>query len=164
MLIIEIIRERTMKTAYVALLTTIFSISMPVKAEVLEGDEGLACKMILCLSGQNKDVKECDPVISAYYSIKRKKWRKTIRARKNFLKLCPEVEDSKMDNLINALSRGGGQCDANSLNSNLKRCHTRDGDRFCRIDDRLPQYCIDLYHHEYTDMTLPRFENGRWIN
>lgn len=59
----------------------------------LKGDTKLACEVILCLSSSSRP-KECIPPIKRYFSIRIKhhghfSWWRTLRARKNFLNLCP---------------------------------------------------------------------------
>lgn len=84
----------------------------------MEGDEKLACEAILCLSsGERPD--ECSPSLERYFSIKKKKWKDTVKSRKKFLKKCPEAgsnNDPKMETLITAIANGGGMCDAATLN------------------------------------------------
>lgn len=59
-----------------------------VATDVLTGDVRLACEATLCLaSGERPD--ECTPSLKRYFSIKHKRWRKTHKARQDFLKLCP---------------------------------------------------------------------------
>jgi hypothetical protein len=64
--------------------------------DMLTGDTKLACEAILCLSsGQRPD--ECNESIQKYFSIKAKKPQDTIKARQNFLNLCPVDGADKKD-------------------------------------------------------------------
>ena len=61
-----------------------------------------------------------------------------------------------MSDLVHAISRGAGRCDAVSLNRTL--------------GDKLPSYCNVYSAHEFTDFdgTLPRYigtpkEGGYWV-
>lgn len=86
--------------------------------DYLSGDTRLACEAILCLSSGTRP-SECSPSLSRYFSIKKIKWSKTIKARLNFLKLCPVgADDPAIASLLNTLSRTGGMCDAEGLNEN----------------------------------------------
>ena len=65
-------------------------------SDMLTGDTKLACEAILCLSsGQRPD--ECNESIQKYFSIKAKKPQDTIKARQNFLNLCPVDGADKKD-------------------------------------------------------------------
>lgn len=77
--------------AWGMVLTLSGTLSMPLTAsaeDLLTGDARLACEAILCLSSGERP-SECAPSLERYFSIKFKKPHKTIRARKNFLNLCP---------------------------------------------------------------------------
>ena len=56
--------------------------------DVLTGDTRLACEAILCLSSGTRP-SECTPSLSRYFNITKRKLSDTIRARANFLQLCP---------------------------------------------------------------------------
>lgn len=87
-------------------------------SQYLSGDTKLACEAILCLSSYNRP-SECSESINRYYSIKRKKWSNTVKARLNFLKKCPLAsEDPAVASLLETLSQVGGMCDAEGLNDN----------------------------------------------
>ena len=139
----------------------------------LTGDKKLACEAILCLSS-SKRPHECNSALRRYFSIKfkRKPW-KTIRERKNFLKLCPASNDSaQMVSLVDALAEAGESCEVENLNEDLKfvGCVTRaraveisDGDsgssthyhyyceRTVERSDQLPNVCKTYFNHEFTD-------------
>ena len=87
--------------------------------DVLTGDTRLACEAILCLSSGTRP-SECTPSLSRYFNITKRKLSDTIRARLNFLQLCPVASQTpEMQSLVSAISRGAGRCDAQSLNSTL---------------------------------------------
>jgi hypothetical protein len=64
------------------------------KAGELSAIASLACEATLCLSAGSPPT-ECTPSLKKYFSIVFSKPWKTIAARKSFLKLCPDVTDSK---------------------------------------------------------------------
>jgi hypothetical protein len=53
-----------------------------------EGDKKLACEAVLCLATGNRP-DECAPSLNRYFSINPKNAADRIRARQNFLNLCP---------------------------------------------------------------------------
>jgi len=151
--------------------------------DVLTGDVKLACEALLCLaSGKRPD--ECQPSLQRYFSINAKKWNDTVRARKNFLQLCPASnEDEKMRSLTDTLVQGAGRCDAQYLNQTLARreerlvcptsnygmqntenCYT---ETFIVIGNQKPSYCVAYGGHEYTrDLSATYvgdpMNGGRW--
>lgn len=136
----------------------------------LEGDTRLACEAILCLSSGTRP-SECSPSLSRYFGIKKKKLSDTLKARLNFLELCPASEDSPaMKSLVRAISKGAGRCDAESLNSALGSWWGSSDGGYSIISDKRPSYCSVYASHEYTDFAgeLPRYvgkpeELGYWV-
>lgn len=61
-------------------------------AQNLSAMASLACEATLCLS-TGQPPHECTPSLKKYFSIVFKKPWKTLQARKNFLKLCPDVQE-----------------------------------------------------------------------
>jgi hypothetical protein len=119
--------------------------------EILTGDTRLACEATLCLSSGTKP-SECSPSLERYFGIHKKSWNDTIKARHNFLKLCPASdESSEMDSLTKAIAQGAGHCDAASLNMVLKTVDWG-GDGY-HISNEMPSYCVAYTSHEYTDLT-----------
>ncbi len=119
--------------------------------EVLGGDVRLACEAILCLSSGERPG-ECSPSLSKYFSIKKKKFSKTLKARINFLNLCPVAsQDSNMKSLVNAIAHGAGRCDAPALNSSLMRWNMNSQKR--TISNVMPGHCNTYQNHEYTDLS-----------
>lgn len=85
---------------------------------ILEGDPRDACEALLCLRGGGKNYKECDPALKRYYSIKKKKLKNTIKARKNFLKLCPGADSNpEMIAAIELVTQDLEQCEVARLNA-----------------------------------------------
>jgi len=105
-----------------ALRTTLFtaaalviSSAMPAVAqELLEGNEKLACEAILCLS-TGSPPHECSPSLKRYFSIQKKKFSDTIRARLDFLQLCPSASAEGMPSLVNVIANGAGRCEAEDM-------------------------------------------------
>lgn len=88
------------------------------------GDVKLACEAILCLSSGNTP-SQCQPSLSRYFGIQKKKMSDTIEARLDFLNLCPTAShDDNMKNLVKAIANGAGRCDADYLNQVLARTIT----------------------------------------
>ena len=127
--------------------------------DVLTGDTRLACEAILCLSSGTRP-SECTPSLSRYFNITKRKLSDTIRARLNFLQLCPVASQTpEMQSLVSAISRGAGRCDAQSLNSTLVMWTGGYDDGRTYISNQLPDYCGAYTGHAYTDFassgTLP---------
>lgn len=139
--------------------------------EVLTGDTRLACEAVLCLSSGTRP-SECAPSLRRYFSISHRKFSDTIKARLNFLNLCPvSSQTPEMRSLVSAISRGAGRCDAASLNSTLRSWSGWD-DGYMYISNRMPDYCSVYTSHAYTDFnssgTLPRYvgtpeRGGHWV-
>mgnify|MGYP000476136989 CR=1 FL=1 len=73
--------------------------------DILQGDERLACEAILCLSSNTRP-NECAPSIRRYFSIKHRKMRHTLRARRDFLNMCPSKNEQGVPQIINAIVDG----------------------------------------------------------
>jgi|SRR5690625_510556 len=153
-----------------AALVVAFSASGQASAQdVLSGDTRLACEAILCLSTGSRP-SECSPSLSRYFGITKRKFSDTIKARLNFLNLCPvSSQTPEMQSLVSSISRGAGRCDANSLNSTLRTWSNWD-DGYVYISNRMPDYCTAYTGHAYTDFggTLPRYvgtpeRGGYWV-
>ena len=73
-------------------LTLLVLILFPFAAQAdnqeLSGDTKLACEAILCLSSGTRPG-ECGPSLSRYFGISHKKWKDTVKSRRNFLNQCP---------------------------------------------------------------------------
>lgn len=152
--------------------------------DFLTGDEKLACEAVLCLSSGQRP-SECSPSLDRYFSIRKKKWSKTLDARKAFLRICPDANGGKMDSLVEVIANGAGQCSAAELNeTNLKTIVERvcyeayeDGCAYERcydrertvISDELPRICSDYAAHDYTFKVSAHYEgdpakDGHWVD
>ena len=106
--------------------------------QILTGDTRLACEAILCLSSSLRP-SECTPSLRRYFGISFRRLSDTIRARANFLKLCPMSDQTpQMTSLVNAIANGSGRCDAEALNATLR---SRNGDKVF-INNQVPEYCV----------------------
>ena len=118
----------------------------------ITGDVKLACEALLCLSSGIRPP-ECSAALRRYFNIWNRKPHKRIRARLNFLNLCPAAgQTPEMKALTSALSRGAGSCSAERLNRSLMRGYYfgRHARKFY-IDNTMPRHCKAIYGHEYTD-------------
>lgn len=107
-----------------------------------------ACEALLCLSsGTRPDA--CAASLSRYFSISLRRWNDTVRARENFLNLCPIVgRDAAMASLTRAMANGVGRCDAATLNASLQT-----GDESASyISNELPDYCAAYLNNGYVDI------------
>lgn len=128
-------------------------------ADELTGDKKTACEVILCLSSSTRP-SECSAPISKYFSIKIYHHgsfspSKTIKARKNFLNLCPvSNQDSRMSSLVDAMSNRLDEnlCRARELNKTVDKYRGQ-----YRTTATLPVYCNALFNHEYTNLNLPKY-------
>lgn len=156
------------RLAIVGTLATTFSLQVVAetnspKIDVLTGDAGTACEVILCLSSaQGKGIAECKEPLRKYFSIKARKWHKTLQKRRAFLDLCPAAnENAKMSALTTAIQNQEYACDAATLNSRTetkrKRIYRSSDDggsytvRSYRTQAYIPKFCQDLYNHEFTE-------------
>jgi hypothetical protein len=167
------ILRRLMALLIVSLLPPLSSTAWaqsPGQFDFLTGDKKLACEALICLSSGVRPG-QCDPALSHFYGIKKKKLSDTLDARHDFLKLCPSSNQTKeMESLADALARGAGRCDAGSLNAGLGAWRGTGDDGYPVISDKRPGYCNAYVSHEYTsfDDDLPRYvgtpeERGYWV-
>lgn len=152
--------------------------------DLLTGDTRLACEAILCLSSGERP-SECDPALKRFFSISHKRWRDTLKARKDFLNLCPASNENEgMRRLTNAIAEGAGRCDANELNRVMRytvqvrecpRYRTRDYDscpivKKTYIRNAKPSYCTAYFNHEWTVLgdsvkyVGEEKKGGRWVD
>jgi hypothetical protein len=164
-----------MRKSFVATAAVVVALVAPERSasaqDVLTGDTRLACEAILCLSSGTRPG-ECSPSLSRYFGIQKRKFSDTIKARLNFLNLCPvSSQTPAMSALVSAISRGAGRCDAQSLNNTLRVWSGWDDGRIY-TSDSLPDYCAVYTSHAYTDFassgTLPRYvgtpdKGGFWV-
>ena len=101
-----------MKKILAASFLFVQSLSTPVHAQEFTGDVKLACEALLCLSTGFHPA-ACMPSLARYFGISLRKPGDTIRARLNFLQLCPTSQSSsQMKALASAIANGAGRCDA----------------------------------------------------
>ena len=153
----------------------------------LDGDTKLACEALLCLSSGSRP-HECGPSLSRYFGIHKRKWKNTLKARRNFLRLCPTATaDSQMESLVEVIVNGAGRCNASELNrshwtympkriceqvydSDRGGCYTHCYEVEVRvIDPRLPSYCTNYNAHGYTYEVGVHYvgdplEGGHWVD
>lgn len=124
------------------------------RAEIFTGDTRLACEAILCLSTGNRP-SECAPSINRFFSISFRKWSKTLRARRNFLSLCPDMGAADMQQLKEDIVNGtSALCQPNYLLPRLNACN--DEDSFYGSLNAIPQACLNYANNENTrDIPLP---------
>lgn len=139
--------------------------------EVLTGDTRLACEAVLCLASGTRP-SECAPSLNRYFSISARKFKDTLKKRRNFLNQCPVSNQTpEMSSLISSQVNGAGRCDARSLNSSLVMYRGWDsGETY--ISNQMPNYCAAYTGHAYTDFdssgTTPKYvgtpnEGGYWV-
>ncbi len=81
----------------------------------LTGDTRLACEAILCLSSGTRPG-ECSKALARYFNITRRLFSDTLRARRSFLRLCPDSGAPGMEGLTATLAKAAGRCTADILN------------------------------------------------
>lgn len=59
--------------------------------QILGGDAGTACEVILCLAAVGSPPTECAKPLAKYFAIHFKQPWKTAQARQAFLALCPKI-------------------------------------------------------------------------
>lgn len=140
-----------------ALSGTLFIPLTAAAEDLLTGDTRLACEAILCLSSGNRP-SECNPALRRYFSINEEKLKDTLNARRNFLNLCPSSKEPHMPQLIRAISRGAGRCDAAELNRRGHYEYNADGSRQWVVNPNKPAYCNAYENHEWTRVYSTKLE------
>lgn len=145
-------------------------VAAPAKSEggMFTGDVRSACEAIMCLSSGTRP-SECSPSLRKYFSISHRRLSDTLRARKNFLNLCPAAsQDDRMRALVNDIANGAGRCDAASLNASNMIWNGNDGVRVIR--NVAPGHCTAYHNNAYTDLagTAARYvgtpeRGGFWV-
>ncbi|PWF55360.1 TrbM/KikA/MpfK family conjugal transfer protein [Massilia glaciei] len=69
--------------------------------DTLTGDTRLACEAIMCLASPTRPG-ECASAIAKYFSISLKRFSSTLKARKNFLSLCPRVDPATIQRIVDS--------------------------------------------------------------
>lgn len=149
-----------MRTTLFTAAALVISSAMPAVAqELLEGNEKLACEAILCLS-TGSPPHECSPSLKRYFSIQKKKFSDTIRARLDFLQLCPSASAEGMPSLVNVIANGAGRCEAEDmipkLNAHLwGMCDSESGYSYVGCMADIPKVCQDYANHPLTRLDVP---------
>lgn len=149
-----------------------FLMTPTVLAQEFTGDVKYACEAVLCLSSSTRPG-ECSPALNRFFSIKFKRIDKTIKERLNFLKLCPDgglTSDPELESFVEALSQGGGRCEAAKLNKDLRWCSGYSKRQTGKVmtGNVLPDYCRALQTHSYTALSEPKYvgddlKHGYWV-
>ena len=153
----------------------------------MEGDSKLACEALLCLSSGTRP-HECNPALNRYFSIHKRKWKNTLKARRNFLRLCPTSNSTpQMESLVEVIVNGAGRCNASELNSShlmlmpKKICReaydSEAGEYYTScietevqvVNPQLPPYCINYNDHGYTYEVGVHYvgdplDGGHWVD
>ena len=125
----------------------------------LTGDTKTACEVILCLSSAVRPA-ECVPPIRKFFRIVARKWKDTIKKRRNFLKLCPIGEEAENDPAFRdlrdfVLVNLSDTCDIKKLNIPVsKTSQDSDGEDFnapIRVNPVLDGSCQKLVNNPYTN-------------
>jgi hypothetical protein len=159
-------RPTTLAASTAAVVIGTLAASSAQAQAVLTGDTRLACEAVLCLATATRPA-ECTPSLQRYFSIRHRKWGDTVRARFNFLQLCPRTDnDPAMDSLVQAQSQGAGQCDAAGLNA-LGYYDYNTGAYV--VPDTMPSYCTAYVTHPYTYKLAPIYVgtpgvDGMWFD
>lgn len=160
--------------------------------DLLTGNTRLACEATLCLSSSIRPG-ECNPSLSHYFDIKifnkhGLDWGATVDARRAFLAMCPANTEAGMPERIDAISRGAGKCDPDSLNSayadTAYRWRLRGYSHSWSSDEeepsyevheiptvtlnQLPSYCVTYNDHAWTYELSVKYvgtpeKGGRWV-
>lgn len=84
---------KTTKTMLLALAPLVWaqvSITPRAQAQVLTGDQRLACEALLCLAAGANAPRECSNALAKYAALQAPTTLQTLALRKNFLQLCPK--------------------------------------------------------------------------
>ena len=123
----------------------------PARAQaMLDGDARWSCEAILCLaSGTHPDA--CAASLARYFGINLRKFGDTLRARANFLSICPMVSASpQLRSLVQATVEGAGRCDAAWLNANHRYMGSDGEAGSAYISNQIPEHCSSYLGNEYT--------------
>ena len=144
----------------------------PARAQaVLDGDARLSCEAILCLaSGTRPDA--CAASLARYFGINLRKFGDTLRARANFLNICPIVSTSpQLRSLVQATVEGAGRCDAAWLNANHRYMRSDGEAGSAYISNQIPEHCSSYLGNEYTQSgdLAPKYvgapdRGGFWVS
>ncbi|MBK3498187.1 conjugal transfer protein TrbM [Campylobacter fetus subsp. venerealis] len=155
-----------MKKKILTLTSALLLSSSLYAGDVLTGDTRLACEAILCLSSGTRP-SECQPSLNRYFGINHKKWKDTVSARRNFLRLCPVDNADKNDPIFADLRDNilpnvdSRKCTADYINAHPDKKCVREscGENSCRCVEyafrpatKMPTGCEALIRHSYTNI------------
>ena len=85
----------TMKTAKILFAVALMVLAQtsrtpPAEAQILAGDQRLACEALLCLAAGAKAPRECSTALAKYAALQAQTALQTLALRRNFLQLCPK--------------------------------------------------------------------------
>ena len=177
-------RSNMKKHLMLPALAAVLAAAVPAHAddEILTGDVRASCEAVLCLSSGTRP-QECAPALKRYFSIRHKKFKDTLKAQRNFLKLCPTSrENADMQRLTDALANGAGRCDAAELNRvnrayRTERRLVQSGRskvyqtvRVPFVRNAKPDYCRAYFEHGWTTAEEAvryvgdEHNGGRWVD
>jgi len=128
--------------------------------DVLDGDQRLACEAMLCLASVTRPA-ECAASLTRYFSISMRRFRDTVRARANFLRLCPvSSQQPQTQSIIENQEALMDRCDAQSLNTVLMQANT---DGTVNVNDQLPEHCSGAASQTVRYVGTPG-QGGHWVD
>ncbi len=83
-------RTRIMLLAVALMVLAHTSLTLRAQAQVLTGDQRLACEARLCLAAGANAPRECSTALAKYAALQGQTALQTLALRKNFLQLCPK--------------------------------------------------------------------------
>jgi hypothetical protein len=119
--------------------------SLAATNDYLTGDTKLACEALLCLSAAATGrPSECIPSVTKFFSLDFTNPADTIKARTDFLNMCPSSNEAGMQDLINSLVKG---CFASDLNKlvDIKRVPDNSEKGYHEVKvirNVMPDYCV----------------------
>jgi hypothetical protein len=111
------LKKKTLVSMTIALSAFSFNSA---QAQEMNGVTQLACEAVLCLSTPARPA-ECAASISHYFGIVMSKPWKTVQARKNFLKLCPDVTEADANKAAATATAQNEQTGQNAVPSDTAR-------------------------------------------
>ncbi|MBZ7980324.1 hypothetical protein AVBRAN12640_07905 [Campylobacter sp. RM12640] len=138
-------------------------------ANTFTGEVKTACEVLLCLSTPNKP-SECAAPLKHFFSIKHKKFWKTLDLRRSFLNLCPTgstdniEDDAIMTDLKEAIINIPHECTPEVFNRQYEystkqvfneSSNSYEDIKLIRITKNIPKTCVRFINNKYTDMTMP---------
>jgi TrbM len=121
-----------------AAVTLATGISPILAQQTLQGDEKSACEAIMCLAASQRP-NECTPAIQRYLTITATQPWKLLQKRRDFLSLCPKVDQA----IINTVTMGD-QCVPDAMNANVYNLGTMDSPMMV-VSNQMPSSCPSFY-------------------